>query len=95
MQDDDMSIRVLYHNKDAISHTIPCTMPLEDIPPPSFSTQSCTLQVMAQKSLKKNAVFNFVKTLANFAFSLITFLLCIARTHIPKGIGRINFVNLS
>ena len=47
---------------------------------------------MAQKSLKKNAVFNFVKALANFAFPLITFPYA-SRVLMPDGIGRINFVN--
>lgn len=49
-------------------------------------------QNMAQKSLKKNAAFNFAKALANFAFPLITFPYA-SRILMPEGIGKINFVN--
>ena len=47
---------------------------------------------MAQKSLKKNAAFNFIKALANFAYPLITFPYA-SRVLMPDGIGKINFVN--
>ncbi|MDE6705693.1 MAG: flippase [Treponemataceae bacterium] len=47
---------------------------------------------MSQKSLKKNAAFNFIKALSNFAFPLITFPYA-SRILMPEGIGKINFVN--
>lgn len=47
---------------------------------------------MAVQSLKKNAAFNFIKALANFAFPLITFPYA-SRVLMPDGIGKINFVN--
>lgn len=47
---------------------------------------------MAVQSLKKNAAFNFIKALSNFAFPLITFPYA-SRILMPEGIGKINFVN--
>lgn len=45
-----------------------------------------------QKSLKKNAVFAFIKAFMNLAFPLITFPYA-SRILNPEGIGKINFAN--
>lgn len=45
---------------------------------------------MAQKSIKKNAVFNIIKTLSSIVFPLITFPY-ISRVLFPENIGKINF----
>lgn len=50
------------------------------------------LKPMKQKSLKKNAVLNLIKTFMSLIFPLITFPY-VSRILSPDGIGRINFVN--
>lgn len=45
---------------------------------------------MQQKSLKKNFVFNFLKTLMGLIFPLITFPYA-SRVLLPEGIGKVNF----
>lgn len=47
---------------------------------------------MAQKSLKKNAAYNFVKAFMNLAFPLISFPYA-SRVLMPSGIGKVNFIN--
>ncbi len=45
-----------------------------------------------QKSLKKNAVFNFIKSFANLIFPIISFPYA-SRVLLPDGIGAVNFAN--
>ncbi len=45
---------------------------------------------MAEKSLKKNTVFNSIKTLSSIIFPLITFPY-ISRVLLPENVGKINF----
>ena len=47
---------------------------------------------MAQKSLKKNATYNFIKAFLNLAFPVISFPYA-SRVLMPDGIGKVNFVN--
>ncbi|WP_296012923.1 flippase [uncultured Treponema sp.] len=47
---------------------------------------------MVQKSLKKNAVYSFIKALMNLAFPLISFPYA-SRILLPAGIGKVNFAN--
>lgn len=47
---------------------------------------------MVQKSLKKNAAYNFVKAFMNLAFPLISFPYA-SRVLMPSGIGKVNFIN--
>ena len=47
---------------------------------------------MAEKSLKKNAVFSFIKSFMNLAFPVVTFPYA-SRILMPEGIGRVNFAN--
>lgn len=47
---------------------------------------------MAEKSLKKNAVLNVIKTLMGIVFPLITFPYA-SRILLPDGIGKVNFAN--
>ena len=47
---------------------------------------------MAEKSLKKNAVFSFIKAFMNLAFPVITFPYA-SRILLPEGIGKVNFAN--
>ena len=47
---------------------------------------------MAEKSIKKNAVFNVIKTLMGIVFPLITFPY-VSRILSPNGIGQVNFAN--
>ncbi len=47
---------------------------------------------MVQKSLKKNAVYGFIKALMNLAFPLISFPYA-SRILLPAGIGKVNFAN--
>lgn len=47
---------------------------------------------MAEKSLKKNAVFNVIKTLMGILFPIITFPYA-SRILLPDGIGKVNFAN--
>lgn len=45
-----------------------------------------------QKSLKKNALFNFIKSFANLIFPIISFPYA-SRVLLPDGIGAVNFAN--
>lgn len=47
---------------------------------------------MVQKSLKKNAVYSFIKAFMNLAFPLISFPYA-SRILLPEGIGKVNFAN--
>ena len=47
---------------------------------------------MAEKSLKKNAALNVIKTLMGILFPLITFPYA-SRILLPDGIGKVNFAN--
>ena len=47
---------------------------------------------MAQKSLKKNAAYNFIKAFLNLAFPVISFPYA-SRVLMPSGIGKVNFIN--
>lgn len=47
---------------------------------------------MVQKSLKKNAVYSFIKAPMNLAFLLISFPYA-SRILLPAGIGKVNFAN--
>lgn len=47
---------------------------------------------MVQKSLKKNAVYSFVKAFMNLAFPIISFPYA-SRVLLPAGIGKVNFAN--
>ena len=47
---------------------------------------------MAEKSLKKNAIFSFIKAFMNLAFPVITFPYA-SRILLPEGIGKVNFAN--
>lgn len=47
---------------------------------------------MKEKSLKKNAVLNVIRTLMSIIFPIITFPYA-SRILLPEGIGKINFVN--
>lgn len=47
---------------------------------------------MSQKSLKKNAVYSFIKAFMNLAFPLISFPYA-SRVLMPAGIGKVNFAN--
>ena len=47
---------------------------------------------MAEKSLKINAIFSFVKAFMNLAFPIITFPYA-SRILLPEGIGKVNFAN--
>lgn len=47
---------------------------------------------MAEKSLKKNAIFSFIKEFMNLAFPVITFPYA-SRILLPEGIGKVNFAN--
>ena len=47
---------------------------------------------MVQKSLKKNAVYSFIKAFMNLAFPLISFPYA-SRILLPAGIGKVNFAN--
>ncbi len=47
---------------------------------------------MQQKSLKKNAVFNFIKSFMNIVFPIISFPYA-SRILLPEGIGKVNFAN--
>lgn len=47
---------------------------------------------MAEKSLKKNAVLNIIKTLMGIIFPIITFPYA-SRILLPEGIGKVNFAN--
>lgn len=47
---------------------------------------------MVQKSLKKNAVYSFIKALMNLAFPIISFPYA-SRVLLPAGIGKVNFAN--
>ena len=47
---------------------------------------------MPAKSIKKNAVFNVIKTLMSMIFPLITFPYA-SRILLPEGIGKVNFAN--
>ena len=47
---------------------------------------------MTEKSLKRNAVFNVLKTIISLLFPLITFPYA-SRILMPIGIGKINFSN--
>ena len=46
----------------------------------------------AQKSLAKNAVFNFLKCFSNIIFPIISFPYA-SRILLPQGIGAVNFAN--
>ena len=47
---------------------------------------------MAERSLKKNAIFSFIKAFMNLAFPVITFPYA-SRILLPEGIGKVNFAN--
>ena len=47
---------------------------------------------MAEKSLKKNAIYSFIKAFMNLAFPVITFPYA-SRILLPEGIGKVNFAN--
>lgn len=47
---------------------------------------------MQQKSLKKNAIFNFIKSFMNIIFPIISFPYA-SRILLPEGIGKVNFAN--
>lgn len=47
---------------------------------------------MAEKSLKVNAIFSFIKSFMNLAFPIITFPYA-SRILMPEGIGQVNFAN--
>ena len=47
---------------------------------------------MQQKSLKKNAIFNFIKSFMNIVFPIISFPYA-SRILLPEGIGKVNFAN--
>lgn len=47
---------------------------------------------MPQKSLKKNAFYNFVKCFMNIIFPIISFPYA-SRILLPEGIGKVNFAN--
>ena len=47
---------------------------------------------MKQKSLKKNAIFNLIKSLMNIIFPIISFPYA-SRILLPSGIGKVNFAN--
>ncbi|MBC6719339.1 oligosaccharide flippase family protein [Treponema sp. Marseille-Q4130] len=47
---------------------------------------------MTQKSLKKNAFYNFIRSFMNLAFPIISFPYA-SRILMPDGIGKINFAN--
>lgn len=47
---------------------------------------------MAEKSIKKNAIFNVIKTMMGIIFPLITFPY-VSRILSPNGIGKVNFAN--
>lgn len=47
---------------------------------------------MLQKSLKKNAFFNFIKSVLNTAYPIITFPY-VSRILMPEGLGKVNFAN--
>lgn len=47
---------------------------------------------MAEKSLKKNAFYSFIKAFMTLAFPIITFPYA-SRILLPEGIGKVNFVN--
>ena len=47
---------------------------------------------MKQKSLKKNAIFNFIKSFMNIIFPIISFPYA-SRILLPEGIGKVNFAN--
>lgn len=47
---------------------------------------------MAEKSLKKNAIYSFIKSFMNLAFPVITFPYA-SRILLPEGIGQVNFAN--
>ena len=47
---------------------------------------------MPQKSLKKNAFYNFIRSFMNLAFPIISFPYA-SRILMPDGIGKINFAN--
>jgi O-antigen/teichoic acid export membrane protein len=51
-----------------------------------------TISAMAEKSLKKNAVYSFIKAFMNLAFPLISFPYA-SRILLPPGIGKVNFAN--
>lgn len=50
------------------------------------------LKKMQQKSLKKNAIFNFIKSFMNIVFPIISFPYA-SRILLPEGIGKVNFAN--
>lgn len=45
-----------------------------------------------QKSLKKNAIYTFIKALMNIIFPIISFPYA-SRVLMPEGIGKVNFAN--
>lgn len=47
---------------------------------------------MAEKSLKVNAIFSFIRSFMNLAFPIITFPYA-SRILMPEGIGQVNFAN--
>ena len=47
---------------------------------------------MPQKSLKKNALLNFIKSVLNTAYPIITFPYA-SRILMPEGLGKVNFAN--
>ena len=47
---------------------------------------------MQQKSLKKNAIFTFIKSFMNIIFPIISFPYA-SRILLPEGIGKVNFAN--
>ena len=47
---------------------------------------------MAEKSLKKNALYSIIKEFMNLAFPVITFPYA-SRILLPEGIGKVNFAN--
>ena len=47
---------------------------------------------MAEKSLKKNAIYSFIKAFMNLAFPVVTFPYA-SRILLPEGIGKVNFAN--
>ncbi len=47
---------------------------------------------MAEKSIKKNAIYSFIKSFMNLAFPVVTFPYA-SRILMPEGIGRVNFAN--
>lgn len=54
--------------------------------------EDCGRIKMVQKSLKKNAVYSFIKAFMGLAFPLISFPYA-SRILLPAGIGKVNFAN--